>query len=119
MQAIEYLHQYLEGWRLGGGALSLDATAPEFHYDDPNTGRIARESFINFVEDFKAAVAEGNGGRIGHPFLQYTETLISEKEGIAWCWWHAVGSSLEGAALIRFGPDGIESEKIGYFTKLP
>ena len=119
MQATDYLHKYLEGWRLGDGVLSLSATVSEFYYDDPNTGRITRDSFIGFVEYFKTGVAEMNGGRIGTPFLTYTDVVISEPDGICWCWWQATGSELQGAALIKFGSDGVMSEKIGYFSKLP
>ena len=84
MTATDNLHQYLEGWRLGDGAISLKATAPEFYYDDLNTGRITRENFIHFVEDFKAAVEAMTGEGIGTPFLKYTDTLISEEDGICW-----------------------------------
>jgi len=50
----------LKGWELGDGALSLSVTTDSFCYDDPNTGRIPPDVFVEFVEDFKhAAIAVG------------------------------------------------------------
>lgn len=119
LDSTEYLKTYLDGWQLGDGAMSHSATAPGFFYEDPNTGHIKRDAFIGFVEDFKASVAEMTGGLIRTPFLEYTHTIISERDAICWCWWHAASSDLEGAALIQFGIEGVISEKIAYFTKLP
>ena len=115
----EKLNRYLEGWRLGDGTISLEATAPEFHYDDPNTGRIQRDQFVGFVEDFKQAVVDMTGEPVATPFLTYSDTVVSHQDGLCWCWWQATGSDFQGAAVIRFGPSGVVSEKIGYFSRLP
>jgi hypothetical protein len=58
------------------------------------------------------------GGPVGTPFLEYTDTVISERDARCWCWWHATGSDLQGAALIHFGEAGVISERISYFAKL-
>jgi len=115
------LDSYLEGWRLGDGSKSLAATAPGFYYDDPNTGRILRDGFVEFVEAFKADAAALNRGRIGTPFLSYTDIVVqdSPSPARAWCWWQATGTNLQGAALVHFDETGILSERIAYFSKLP
>ncbi len=121
MTAKDHLEQYLEGWRLGDGALSLGVLVPGFSYDDPNTGRIPRDDFVQFVEDFKADAATLNDGKIGNPFLTYTDIVVDESAlpHTAWCWWQATGTPLQGSALIKFNGDGILSERIAYFSKLP
>lgn len=119
MIGYELLQAYLDGWRTGDAEKSLSATAPGFYYVDPNTGCIEREEFLGFVDGFKAAVAEMRGGEIGTPFLKYTDMLIKEERSLAWCWWQATGTEFQGAAVIRFGDQGVVSERIAYFTTLP
>ncbi len=121
MAASEHLELYLEGWRLGDGELSLKAVVPDFFYDDPNTGRITHDGFVQFVEDFKSAAKELNNGKLGEPFLTYSDTAIdtSSSPHSAWCWWQATDTELQGSALIKFDDTGILSERIAYFSKLP
>ena len=96
MQGRELFDKYLEGWRTGDGALSLSMTAPGFYYDDPDTGRVRREEFLQFVEDFKTAGAGMAGGQVPTPFLQYSDlTLTGENPSTAWCWWRVSGSSFQ------------------------
>ncbi len=115
------IETYLEGWRLGDGALSLGATAPDFHYDDPNTGRIDRAGFVEFVEDFKTAVRALNAGVLADPFLEYTDIVIRKQANTAtvWCWWRARGTEFQGSALIKVADIGVLSERIAYFSRLP
>ena len=117
-QSIE---TYLKGWELGDGALSLTATAPTFHYDDPNTGRILRENFVEFVNDFKQAAVDMGAAPNAHPFLLYSDTVIEHRSdhSIVWCWWQANGTELQGAAVIKVSDEGILHEKIAYFSELP
>ncbi len=121
MTGHDRLDIYLEGWRLGDGALSLTAVLPDFHYDDPNTGRIYCDGFVDFVEAFKADVAAINDGKLGFPFLTYTDVVVEATDGAgrAWCWWRATDTDFQGAALIHFEKTGVISERIAYFTELP
>ena len=120
MTATEKLETYLEGWRLGDASRSLGATADGFFYDDPATGRIPREGFVEFFEDFKASGAKLSGGITHSPFLEYSDISVSEgKSNKAWCWWHVTGTDLQGSALIAFSEAGVLSERIAYFSKNP
>jgi hypothetical protein len=112
---------YLEGWRTGDGRLSLGVVTQDFHYDDPNTGRIFKEGFVVFMDAFKADAAALNGGQLGNPFLTYTDIVIDQTTApaSAWCWWRATDTDLQGAALIHFDASGVLSERIAYFSKLP
>ena len=62
MPVRDHIDVYLEGWRLGDPNRSLQACTPDFYYDDPNTERISREGFVDFVEDFKTYGASLNHG---------------------------------------------------------
>ena len=121
MSIRQIIETYLKGWELGDGALSLGATANSFCYDDPNTGRIPRDEFVAFVEDFKRAAIEMGAAENANPFLRYSDVVIKEDElpATVWCWWQAVGTELQGSALVRVGEEGVLHEKIAYFSRLP
>ena len=53
MTARQHIDTYLEGWRTGDGPKSLSVVTPDFHYDDPNTGRIYQNGLVDFMEAFK------------------------------------------------------------------
>ncbi len=115
------IQTYLNGWKIGDGELSLSATAEGFYYDDPNTGRIKRAEFVNFVNDF-TAVAVSMGGEVNaNPFLDYSDMIIKDDDlpATVWCWWQARGTPLQGSAVIKVGDTGVLSERIAYFCKLP
>jgi len=65
---------------LGDGALSLSVTADSFCYDDPNTERIPRDKFVEFVEDFKRAAIAMGGAVDANPFLRYSDVVIKDDE---------------------------------------
>ena len=121
MSIRQIIETYLKGWELGDGALSLGATANSFCYDDPNTGRIPRDEFVAFVEDFKRAAIEMGAAENANPFLRYSDIVIKDDElpATVWCWWQAVGTELQGSALVRVGEEGVLHEKIAYFSRLP
>ncbi len=121
MSVRQIIETYLKGWELGDGALSLSVTADSFCYDDPNTGRIPRNEFVDFVEDFKRAAIAMGGAEDANPFLQYSDVVIKDDElpATVWCWWQAAGTGLQGCALVKVGEEGVLHEKIAYFSRLP
>jgi hypothetical protein len=56
-----------------------------------------------------------------YPFLQYSDIVIEDETLAAtvWCWWQAVGTELQGSALVKVGEHGVLHEKIAYFSRLP
>ena len=121
MSITQIIEIYLKGWELGDGALSLSVTAQSFCYDDPNTGRIPRHEFVQFVEDCKSAAVDMGGAVNANPFLQYSDVVIKDDQlpATVWCWWQAVGTELQGCALVKVGEEGVLHEKIAYFSRLP
>ena len=121
MRVKSIIDTYLKGWELGDGALSLSVTAHSFYYDDPNTGRIPRHQFVDFVEDFKRAAVAMGAAENASPFLQYSDIVIKQDKlpVTVWCWWQAVGTELQGCALVKVSEEGVLHEKIAYFSRLP
>ncbi len=121
MSLSKSIEVYLKGWERGDGELSLSVTADDFTYDDPNKGAILRSEFVTFVNDFKQAAVEMGAKENSKPFLNYSDIVIDEcgTTATVWCWWQAVGTDLEGSALIKVGEKGVLHEKIAYFSKLP
>ena len=117
----DFIDTYLNGWKLGDGELSLSATAEDFYYDDPNTGRITRHQFVEFVNDFKRAAVDMGCAKNARPFLEYRDIVIKYDASpvTVWCWWQAIGTELQGSALIKVSEQGILHEQIAYFSKLP
>lgn len=113
---------YLDGWKQGDGEISLPATSDGFTYDDPDTGTIQRQDFVQFVNDFKDMAIEMGAEKDIQPFLKYSDTVIhedSDTTATVWCWWHANGTDLQGSAVIKVNEQGVLHEKIAYFSKLP
>ncbi|NKB63665.1 MAG: hypothetical protein GKR95_16635 [Gammaproteobacteria bacterium] len=121
MSVKDYIATYLEGWRLGNPGYSLAATAPGFYYSDPNTGKILRDDFEDFMSAFKDDAAQLCSGKLPVPFLTYSNVVIDDSETpvTIWCWWCVTGTEFQGAALIKADDTGILSEQIAYFTHLP
>ncbi len=78
MNPRKIIETYLKGWELGDGALSLSVTTESFCYDDPNTGRIPRSEFVEFVEAFKRDAVAMGGAANANPFLQYSDVVIKD-----------------------------------------
>ena len=61
------------------------------------------------------------GGDLPEPFLELSDVITQENDGetTAWAWWVVPGTELKGRGLIKVGADGVRSEVITYYTKLP
>ena len=120
MNAAEHLGTYAEGWTKGDADTILKATAEDFTFDDPNSGVVSRNAFSNYLGDLKETVASLCGGRVPDPFMELSEVLTQEAEGVltAWCWWTIPGTEIKGSGLIKVDATGVRSEVITYYTKL-
>ena len=124
MSATERLTAYAEGWTAGDVDTILEAASNSFVFDDPNAGRISRDQFADYFAGLKDEVAalrgEGHASHVG-PFMRLTELLAKEDgDGLtASCWWTVPGTDLQGSGLIKVEADGVRSERIAYYTRLP
>ncbi len=53
--------------------------------------------------------------------MELSEVVTQENEEVitAWCWWAIPGTDIKGSGLIKVRADGVRSEVITYYTKLP
>jgi hypothetical protein len=121
MSASEHLGTYAEGWTKGDAELILKAAADNFTFNDPNAGVIPKSEFAAYLEGMKETVSSLRGGTLPEPFMELSEVVTKEEEGVltAWCWWAIPGTQIKGSGLIKVGSEGVQSEMIAYYTKLP
>ncbi len=121
MSAGDKLGRYAEGWTKGDAEIILAAASETFTFDDPNAGVIAREDFAEYLAGLREVVTAARGSEPGQTFMELTEVLTQEADGVltASCWWAIPGTDMQGGGLIKIGSNGVDSERITYYTKLP
>lgn len=121
MNAGDKLGRYAEGWTKGDAEMILSAASDSFVFDDPNAGAIARENFAEYLGGLREAVTAIRGSDPGDAFMELSEVVTQEVDGgiAASCWWAIPGTDIQGSGLIKVGDDGVRSERIAYYTKLP
>ena len=121
MSAADHLGTYAEGWTKGDADTILKALSDDYTFDDPNAGKIAKSKFAEYLSGMKETVRSLRGGNLAEPFMELSEIVTQENEGVitAWCWWAIPGTDIKGSGLIKVGADGVHSEVITYYVKLP
>lgn len=121
MNKTDYLGAYAAGWTKGDVDAILAVTTESFVFDDPNAGKIARADLAEYVAGMQDAVAGMRGADFDGPLLNIYEVLTQEDENglTASCWWDVPGTDMQGSGLIKISNDGVESERLAYYTKLP
>lgn len=69
----------------------------------------------------KETVATLRGDGYEGPFMDISEVLTKDDgDGLtASCWWEIPGTNILGSGLIKVANDGVVSELIACYTKLP
>jgi len=121
MSAADHLETYAEGWTKGDAGTILKAVSDSFVFDDPNAGKITKSGLASYLSEMKETVRSLRGGRTSETLMELSEVVTQESEGVltAWCWWAMPGTAIEGSGLIKVGTNGVRSEVITYYTKLP
>ncbi len=121
MSAADYLGTYAEGWTNGDSETILSVVSDSFVFDDPNAGKVSKGEFAEFFSGLRATVASIRGDEHEGPFMELSEVVTKEDgDGLtASCWWSIPGTDIQGSGLIKVGSDGVVSERIAYYTKLP
>jgi len=121
MSAADHLGTYAEGWTKGDAGMILKAAANNYTLDDPNAGKIAKSAFAAYLSEMKQGVHSLRGGSLPEPFMELSNVVTREDQGVltAWCWWAVPGTKMQGSGLIKVGPEGVRSEVLAYYTKLP
>jgi hypothetical protein len=121
MSAADHLGAYAEGWTKGDSDLILSSLSDDYTLDDPNGGTIQKSEFADYLAGMKEAVSSLSGGNLPDPFMELTEVITHDEEGLltAWCWWAIPGTEIKGSGLIKVDSSGVKSEVLTYYTKLP
>ena len=117
---IDQLTVYAEGWANADPGRILEATSPDFVFDDPNAGSIPRADFASYFEATKVAVEAMRTSPSSTTWMEISEVATKEEDGVvtAWCWWAIPGTGVEGSGLIKVGVEGVRSERIAYYAPL-
>ncbi len=120
MAAGDYLNQYAEGWTKGDAQIIVGSLADSFELDDPNAGKITKQALAEYLAGMWQMV-EGIRGKTSDPLLEITELVTQEEQGVltAWVWWAVPGTPIQGSGLIKAGDQGVLSERLCFYTKLP
>lgn len=121
MSASDHLGAYAGGWGTGSADGILGAASSSFVFDDPNAGIIAKADFAAYFAGLKNLVDSIRGANYDGPFMDLSEVVTKEEDGVltAWCWWAVPGTEIQGSGLIKVRDDGVVSERITYYAKLP
>ena len=121
MSAADYLGAYADGWTNGDADKIIGSLSDWYVLDDPNEGHITKPDIADFLARMKEDVASIRGEDYAGPFMELIEVTTREDSGIltAWCWWSIPGTAFQGAGLIKVGDDGVRSERLAFYTKLP
>lgn len=120
MDKGQHLQAYAGGWVGGDAEAILGAVADSFVFHDP-AGAVAKANFAAYFTKLKDDVGKAGGNQPGTPFLEISEVVTNEAEGVltAWCWWRYSGTDVGGSGLIKVGDQGVTSEHITHFTPHP
>ncbi len=94
MSAADHLGVYAEGWTNGDADKIIGSVSDGFVLDDPNEGKIGKAGIADHLAGMKEAVASMRGENYSGPMMELTEVTTHED-------------------------DGVQSEKLAYYTKLP
>ena len=104
----------------GFAALVLESLDAAYELDDPNLGLVKKAEFAEYLAGFKSQVEEMR--RQSSPTLLEFSEIVTQQEGenlTAWAWLVIPGTPIQGAGLIKVGSNGVLSERLTFYTKLP
>lgn len=121
MSIQEHLSAFAEGWNRGDLKQIMSSLAPDFRLHDPNAGEFDKNAIPAYFDGLKETVAGIRKDSRTEPLMEMSEVVMNEAEGIAsvWAWWTVPGTSISGSALLKVTDEGIRSERLSYYTKLP
>lgn len=121
MARTDFLQQYAEGWSKGDANIIVASLDDSFHLDDPNSGSIPKTGMREYLAGMVELVDNIRGTSGQQPLVELSEVVTSEEGNLltAWCWWSIPNTPIQGGGLIKVGDNGVVSERLVYYTRLP
>jgi hypothetical protein len=113
---VSLRESYMQAWYQMDAAQLLATTAPDFIFDDPfEPEPVTRDMLPGYMLRWDQRTRElGSNNQ-----WKLTHELRQDKNGILtdWEWWEVLDTSLQGAAVVLTGNDGVLLERITYFDR--
>ena len=113
---IELRENYIQGWYQMDIDRLLATTTADFIFDDPAQPEpVTRATLADYMQhwDTRAGTLGGDN--------EWSLTHLSriDENGVLtdWEWWQVAGTSIQGAAVVITGDDGVQLERITYFDR--
>lgn len=107
--------RYIEGWNSMDADLLLSTVTDDFYFDDPaDPAPITKAGLADYMPHWPAKTKA-----LGATFdFDMTDRSVLDRDGILleWYWWKLIGTEVEGTAVIRTSDQGVESERLTYFS---
>ena len=115
-QRLHLRRSYMQGWYDLDADLLVSSTAFNFVFEDPAEPEpITREMLPAYMLrwDKRTRLLDSNNE------WRLTNEVLQDKDGMLthWEWWELLDTPLQGAAIVLTGNNGVELEKITYFTR--
>ena len=112
----EHRRCYIEGWYELDAEKLLRSVSDGFVFDDPAEAvPITKSTLAQYVNDWTARV--NAAGATGEWELSDVVNVDANGVLICWEWWKVVGTTLEGAAVVKTSDQGVFCERIVYFER--
>jgi len=109
------LASYLQGWAEADPVRIAEATAPEYHFDDPFVGIFPASALPRYFEAVQSRA--DLGGLVSREHLSFAlrgPMDTSSAHGDLQFWREAPRLGLTGTSHIAIGPGGVTSERVAY-----
>ena len=115
-QRLELRETYMQGWYQMDAEILVAACAPDFIFDDPAEPEpVTREQLPDYMQRWDArtrALGGDNQWRLTHEVREDRDDIMTH-----WEWWKLLGTSLQGAAVVLTGDEGVILERMTYFDR--
>ena len=111
------LEHYFQGWAEADPVKIVEATAPNYLFDDPLVGLFARESLARYFERLRKTFARA--GVVERQDLAFVlHGPMAAEAGKLQFWREAPRIGLTGTAQIVVGPYGVVADRVEYDPNL-
>ena len=113
---VQLRERYMEGWYQMDVNRLLSTTAENFIFDDPaEPGPVTCDMLADYMQRWHRrvrAMGGDNQWKLSHQTRHDIDGILTD-----WEWWEVVDTTLQGAAVVLTGNEGVILERITYFDR--